>query len=163
METAIKKMKVLFVGREWKRKGLAVALDVMQGLRRERPHLEFHCYGVLDSDLPKSLGSKDGVIFHGFTKPDYSGCCLLIHPAQDEPFGMVVSEARACGVPCLISDQVGAAGLGFQDVAIFSLDQPLTDWISGGLGLIDGSQGAPEVPWSWDDLAVAHIRAYVDL
>lgn len=163
LKTAGDKTKVIFVGREWKRKGLSKALDIMRGLQLERPHLEFHCYGVSASDLPKRLRATRGVTFHGFTNPDYSGCCLLIHPAQDEPFGMVVSEARAFGIPCLVSDRVGAAGLGFRDVAIFSLEQPVEEWIKGGVRLIDGNNNIPEVLWSWDDLAVAHIKAYMDL
>jgi len=161
-ETAVDKTKVIFVGREWKRKGLSEALDIMRGLQLAKPHLEFHCYGVSTSELPKPLRTTRGVTFHGFTNPDYSSCCLLIHPAQDEPFGMVVSEARAFGIPCLVSDRVGAAGLGFRDVAIVSLEQPVEEWIRAGLRLIDSSQCIPEVLWSWDDLAVAHIKAYMD-
>lgn len=162
-ETTVNKTKVIFVGREWKRKGLAKAIDIMRGLQLEKPYLEFHCYGVSASDLPKQLRTIHGVTFHGFAKPDYTGCCLLIHPAQDEPFGMVVSEARAFGIPCLVSDRVGAVDLGFRDIAIFSLGQSVEEWIRGGLRLIDSNQCIPEVLWSWDDLAVAHIKAYMDL
>ena len=36
---------------------------------------------------------------------------LLVHPAGDEPFGRVVCEAMACGVPAVVRDDAGPASI----------------------------------------------------
>ena len=34
---------------------------------------------------------------------------VLVHPAKSEPYGMVVAEARAAGIPAIVSEVTGAA------------------------------------------------------
>jgi glycosyltransferase involved in cell wall biosynthesis len=54
---------------------------------------------------------------------------LLIHPANNEPYGMVVAEAMAAGVPVIVSDQCGVAS----DVStscgtVLALTEPPKEW-----------------------------------
>jgi glycosyltransferase involved in cell wall biosynthesis len=36
---------------------------------------------------------------------------VLVLPSLEEGFGLVVPQALACGLPCIVSDRVGAADL----------------------------------------------------
>jgi glycosyltransferase involved in cell wall biosynthesis len=38
----------------------------------------------------------------------YTASDLLVLPSEFEPWGLVVNEAMVCGVPAVVSDQVGA-------------------------------------------------------
>jgi glycosyltransferase involved in cell wall biosynthesis len=62
--------------------------------------------------LEENLGVK-GVAWCGFIQyeqlPIYYGLAsAFIHPATTEPWGLVVNEAAACGLPLLVSSTVGA-------------------------------------------------------
>lgn len=59
-------------------------------------------------------GRGPTVFFPGFRQIDelprfyaHAGC--FIHPALEEPWGLVINEAMACGLPVLSSNNVGAA------------------------------------------------------
>jgi glycosyltransferase involved in cell wall biosynthesis len=39
----------------------------------------------------------------------YAASDLLVHPAEWEPYGLIVNEAMVCGVPVIVSDRVGAS------------------------------------------------------
>lgn len=59
-------------------------------------------------------GLTDNLIVRGKTgrvQDYYHSLDLLFHPARFESFGLVVSEAAACGCPVLTSTRVGAAEL----------------------------------------------------
>lgn len=116
-----------FMGRDWKRKGLPKALEVFRHLHRADPTWTMLIAGCPPESLPGNLvsqalafgrderlarpSSEPAVQFLGRTDPqDFFGRIdVLIHPATDEPFGMVMSEALTCGVPVVFSDQCGAA------------------------------------------------------
>ncbi len=64
--------------------------------------------------LECSLG-LDGVIWPGFVQYDelplyYGLASAFVHAASSEPWGLVVNEAIASGLPVLVSRSVGAAG-----------------------------------------------------
>jgi 1,2-diacylglycerol 3-alpha-glucosyltransferase len=57
---------------------------------------------------------SSSVYFPGFRQIDelsrfyaHAGC--FVHPAEGEPWGLVINEAMACGLPILSGDNVGAA------------------------------------------------------
>lgn len=63
--------------------------------------------------MAQSLGVADKVRFLGFLNQTklpgaYLVSDLLVLPSEYETFGLVVSEAMACGLPVIVSDQVGA-------------------------------------------------------
>ncbi len=63
-------------------------------------------------NLEKELG-LEGVFWVGFRQyyqlPHYYGLAsAFVHPAKSEPWGLVVNEAAASGLPLLISRTVGA-------------------------------------------------------
>lgn len=61
----------------------------------------------------ETLGITDKIRFLGFVKyselPEvYTASDLLVHPAEWEPYGLIVNEAMVCGIPVIVSDRVGA-------------------------------------------------------
>jgi glycosyltransferase involved in cell wall biosynthesis len=69
--------------------------------------------GELRSEIDR-LGVGSDVHLLGFRNqselPDiYGASDVLVLPSDDEPWGLVVNEAMACGMAAVVSDQVGAA------------------------------------------------------
>ena len=62
----------------------------------------------------EALGVAQRVTFSGFTpRPEtvYRAADVFVYPSPYEPFGMVVTEAMASGLACLVGAEVGAAEL----------------------------------------------------
>jgi glycosyltransferase involved in cell wall biosynthesis len=84
------------------------------------------------------------VTFAGFQQiealPDYyAHAGAFVHPALVEPWGLVINEALACGLPVVASDRVGAAADLVRDgVTGFQFDPELTDVLTGLLGRLAG-------------------------
>jgi len=119
-----------FVGKEWKRKGLDVAVAVVAELRQRRPDIEFIVVGPEPEEIRHLFqGWTGGFRLLGETDatPLYASFDLLLHPARQEPYGMVVAESRAAGVPVLISDACGIAAELDSDMVLGS-QADVSDW-----------------------------------
>ncbi len=105
---------LLFAGNEFARKGLQTVLEALKGIAgsgirllvvgggRARP------YRQLATDLRISgqvtfAGRVDDMV------PYYGAADLFVFPTRYEPFGMVITEAMASGLPVLVSVAAGAA------------------------------------------------------
>lgn len=151
----------LFVGTEWKRKGLEKAVEIVRGLRAAGfGGATLTVCGPADSDVPRWISALPWVHVLGQVDPPYGCHDLLIHPALAEPFGMVIAEARAQGLPCVVSDRAGACGLGFQDLAVVELSAHLGAWVQVCQGLLRAERAGAEVLWSWDDLTERSLDLY---
>lgn len=151
--------KYLFVGKEWKRKGLDIAvgfLEQMQG----RAQIKLDVYGPANRDLPSFIKRSPIIDLKGWVDEiPWHEYAALIHPARNEPFGMVVSEARANGVPTLVSDRVGSSELGFEGLEVCQISASPKTWIEALHKLTARSTNyMPENKWSWNDLAKLHIK-----
>lgn len=109
---------LLFAGRLASEKRADVAIDVVKRLQNDG--LEVGLILVGDGPLRGQLEAmikKESVhhtAFLGFRQPGEMACLyamgdLLVHPADSEPWGLVVHEAMICGVPVLCSPKAGAA------------------------------------------------------
>jgi UDP-glucose:(heptosyl)LPS alpha-1,3-glucosyltransferase len=151
--------RFLFVGKEWKRKGLRRAIDVFEAFRAANPNAALDVFGVVSSDVPKKLSKKAGIRFKGWSSEiSWGNYDVLIHPAENEPFGMVIAEARSHGIAVLMSDRVGAADLAFDNVRIVPFDASLSEWVLALLELLASPDRLSEVKWTWNDLVDLHCQ-----
>ena len=100
----------LFVGRLVEVKGVSDLLAAHVSLGPTAPELLVAGEGPLRAKVE----STSGVRFLGFQHPQelielYTLADCLIVPSRDEPWGVVVNEALACGTPVVATDAVGAA------------------------------------------------------
>ena len=151
--------RLVFIGKEWKRKGLRRAIDVVEVFRWACPNAALDVYGIESSDIPKNLSKKAGVSFKGWSSAiPWANYDVLIHPAENEPFGMVIAEARSHGVAVLMSDRVGAADLAFNGIRIVPFNAPLSEWESALQELLASPNSSGEVKWTWNDLVDLHCQ-----
>ena len=151
--------RFVFVGKEWKRKGLRLAVDIFESFCTTDPHATLDVYGVDSSAVPKVMRERVGVRFMGWSQQiPWVQYDVLVHPADMEPFGMVIAEARAYGVAVIMSDQVGAADMAFNCARVVSIDAPVSEWVSELHTLLVSYDRSREVKWTWDDLLDLHCQ-----
>jgi glycosyltransferase involved in cell wall biosynthesis len=105
---------VLFVGNSWGRKGLRTAIEAIRGPGQENARLVVVGDGVaapfLDG-LPADVVER--IIFAGSQSQEverfYAAADVFILPTLYEPFGLVILEALASGVPSIVSACAGAS------------------------------------------------------
>ncbi|QTX05432.1 glycosyltransferase [Agromyces archimandritae] len=99
---------VLFVGRDFERKGGPELLEAFAGVRRRHPDTELLVVGPETADpiLPGVtwIGRVDD---RSALAEIYESAGVFCLPARYEPYGLVVQEAQANGLVCIVSD-VGA-------------------------------------------------------
>jgi UDP-glucose:(heptosyl)LPS alpha-1,3-glucosyltransferase len=146
-----------FAGREWKRKGLPLAVEVVAALRQRRPELEFRVVGPRPEDIRhlftdwhggyQLLGwRRDAEYFRDFD--------VLLHPARSEPYGMVISEAMAASVPVVVSDACGAAAQVSADSgAVVSLAADRQQWEAAIEQQLQRRAAPPAFRHGWDAVA----------
>lgn len=107
---------LLFVGHEFERKGLDIILKVMQELRDDKLSL-LVVGGDKDEKykrLADTMGLASKIRFIGRTskvEKYFAVADIFILPAVYEPFGLVIAEAMASGLPVIVSRNAGAAEL----------------------------------------------------
>ena len=156
-----------FIGREWRRKGLAFAARVVGSMREKDPDIRFKVAGCHPEEV-KSLFEdwQDGVELLGWCDPAefYRQIDLLILPSANEPFGMVVAEANASNVPVLISDECGIASLISSDHGeVLTLDnepENLLRWQQEGERLLMFNGPVVPLGLTWAALAKQHVALY---
>lgn len=104
--------RFLFVGRFELIKGLEILLAAWKELGIWRRDWELHLIG--NGSLKEKLTATPGIIINNFMQPDKlineiptAGCFIL--PSYGEPWGVVVHEFAAAGLPLILSDTVGAS------------------------------------------------------
>ena len=104
--------RFLFVGRFEPIKGLDTLLKAWQTLGDSKRDWELLLIG--NGSLKATLQDKPGVVVKDFMQPErlmeevaHGGCFIL--PSRGEPWGVVVHEFAAAGMPLIVSDVVGAA------------------------------------------------------
>ena len=149
-----------FVGKEWKRKGLDRAVEIVAELRKQRPKLRFAVAGPKPEEVRHLFdGWPGGYELLGETDstPLYAEFDLLLHPARQEPYGMVIAEARAAGVPVLVSDACGIASE-LDGASVLDGEAGLEAWVERCQALI----GIPVEPLrrGWRQVAEDQVRCY---
>lgn len=103
----------LYVGRYVSVKGLDVLLDAYRMYRRRASNpWPLICAGA--GPERGLLEGQEGVIERGFIQPDqlpalFAEASAFVLPSRKEPWGVVVQEAAAAGLPLICSEACGAA------------------------------------------------------
>lgn len=153
-----------FVGKEWKRKGLEMAIDIISKLHETRPKLKFVVVGPSPESI-RHLFSEATFNYELLGEIDarelYQQFDLLLHPAEKEPFGMVITEALSAGVPVVISDVCGAITevKGFNG-DVLSLNAPLGKWANTIDSRLERGEIAITYERSWREVATEYERVY---
>ena len=122
---------VLFVG-EYRRKGLATVVRAVGDLQDPRVHLL--AVGRGDAEHFRALAAQAGIAgratFAGPTRDVeqvFGAADLFAFPTYYEPFGMVITEAMASGLPVITSRSAGASEMITEGVSGLLLDRPGDD------------------------------------
>ena len=116
----------LFVGTDWVRKCLLTVLDALARV----PDALLYAVGPYDPASYRRYAEVAGVAERVLFPPRradiisyYAAADAVVAPSFYEPFGMVPLEAVACGVPVIITRQMGVAEILDEESAIV-LDDP---------------------------------------
>jgi glycosyltransferase involved in cell wall biosynthesis len=134
--------RFLFVGRFEKMKGVDLQAEAWRMVGDKKRDWELHFIG--NGSLRGYLETQSGVFVHGFMQPDqlkneiqHYGCFIL--PSRNEPWGVVIQEFAAAGLPIICSNSCGAApvflihglnGFKFKSGDICSLSSKMLDIIN---------------------------------
>jgi glycosyltransferase involved in cell wall biosynthesis len=103
----------VIVGRNERQKGLDLLAPALRKILEAKPELKFHFYGTgstkpivtrLEKRFPRN------VFNHGYEIDKdkiYSGKKYLVLTSREEPFGLVIIEAMAYGLPVVVSKTAG--------------------------------------------------------
>lgn len=109
-----KETVVLFVGSEFRRKGLdnlipAIGEDMRLFVVGKGERYEHY------KKLAEQSGIEDRVHFEGFAEEDvrnyYAMADVVVLPSLSEAFGMTVLEGMACGLPVVVNQSAGASAV----------------------------------------------------
>lgn len=95
--------KILFVGRDFERKGGYLLLDAFKILKSERRDIELHIAGPTSNP---NIEGINGVYYYGDASHDLisdlmNKCDLFCMPSYYEAYGLVFIEALVYGLPCI--------------------------------------------------------------
>jgi UDP-glucose:(heptosyl)LPS alpha-1,3-glucosyltransferase len=155
-----------FVGKEWQRKGLPLAVEIVAQLRQTRPQLQFVVIGVPPADIQSLFADwQGGYQLQGWhPNAPYPDFDVLLHPAKAEPYGMVISEAMATAVPVVISDRCGAAAqVSPASGEVLSLDAPVADWVAAVQNQLNRTTPVPPFVRSWQEMAREYVQVYQNI
>jgi glycosyltransferase involved in cell wall biosynthesis len=104
--------RFLYIGRFEAIKGLEALLEAWRILGQSKKDWELHLIG--NGSLQSRLSKVPGIVVQDFMQPEEliqevakAGCFVL--PSRREPWGVVVHELAAAGLPLILSNIVGAA------------------------------------------------------
>jgi glycosyltransferase involved in cell wall biosynthesis len=98
--------RVLFVGKDWERKGGPELVGAMQQAREVHPGASLVVAGCTPDRMPEWVEILGDLPFARIAEL-FAGAAILAVPTRAEPFGLVFVEALSCGVPVVASD-IGA-------------------------------------------------------
>jgi glycosyltransferase involved in cell wall biosynthesis len=107
-------LKLLYVGRISKEKGLSVLVDAVKKLGDH--HKNFHLIVVGEGPYLKEMKTaltNEPVVFTGYLTGEclshvYASSDIFVFPSSVDTFGNVVLEAQASCIPVVVTDQGGA-------------------------------------------------------
>ncbi|MES1981390.1 MAG: glycosyltransferase family 4 protein [Pseudomonadota bacterium] len=158
---------ICFVGKEWKRKGLPLAVPIAAQLRRVRPNLELWVIGPEPQEVQHLFADwQGGYRLLGWRNDTtyLQDIDVLLHPAKAEPYGMVISEAMAACVPVVVSDKCGAAAqVSAESGKVLSLRDPVDSWMAAVDHELARISSPPQFVHGWDRVAGEYEQIYLQM
>ncbi len=104
--------KIIFVGRQSFLKGIDLLLDIWQVVNTNHPDWKLEIYGqqLSEFDTPKEIEKRGLTHSVMIYKPvttiseKYVTSSILLMTSRIETFGLVLTEAMSCGLPCIAFD-----------------------------------------------------------
>jgi UDP-glucose:(heptosyl)LPS alpha-1,3-glucosyltransferase len=155
-----------FVGKEWQRKGLPWAVQMVATLRRTRPNMQLYVVGPAPADVAHLFADwQGGYKLIGWSdQAHYAAFDVLLHPAKAEPYGMVISEAMAAKVPVVISDVCGAAAhVTAASGAVLPLSASLDTWVGALDQQLSRREPVPQYERGWCKVAQEYEKIYAEI
>ncbi len=155
---------IIFIGQEWKRKGLEKAIQIVKAIKIIKPTLEFWVLGPEAKDIAELFKDWDkGYRLLGWqdSSPYLAKASLLIHPALAEPYGMAIAEANSIGIPVVVSSECGIANLITEKSGqILSTESSTDFWVKACIEELNRTSSVKRISKSWHELAEDHIQIY---
>lgn len=153
-----------FVGKEWQRKGLPLAVEIVAQLRRERPNLELWVVGPQPQEVQHLLAAWQGgykLLGWRSDTAHLQQIDVLLHPARAEPYGMVITEAMAAQARVVVSDVCGAkTQVSAEAGAVVPLNAPLEQWVSAVRSQLKRDGAPPLYTYGWREVALEYEAIY---
>jgi UDP-glucose:(heptosyl)LPS alpha-1,3-glucosyltransferase len=142
-----------FVGKEWQRKGLPLAVEIVRKLQHERPQLELWVVGPQPAEVQHLFSEwQGGYKLLGWRNDSahLQRIDLLLHPARAEPYGMVITEAMAAQARVVVSDKCGAkTQVSAESGVVVALDASLEQWAEAVSKQLQCDSAPPVYVHSW--------------
>ena len=111
------RFQIVFAGQLSLRKGIGCLLDAMAQI--DDGEIDLHLYGSslpeteldLNAYQAKPRLHRHGAVSQNTLAEAFRSADVLVLPSIEEGFGLVVPQALNCGLPCIVSDAVGASDL----------------------------------------------------
>lgn len=104
-------LKLLFIGRDYNRKGLIELLEAFRVVMKNHANVKFYCVSDLPAKLQDKYTNDRTYFFPGaFPHEDilrkfFMTCDLYVMPTHEDTYGVVYAEALSCGVPVVCTRQ----------------------------------------------------------
>lgn len=105
--------RFVFVGRLHENKGIDVLLEAWVALGKQVKH-DWELLIIGDGPLEGRFSAAERVIYKSFMQPEdlageIASAGVFVLPSRKEPWGVVIHEFAAAGLPLILSDACGAA------------------------------------------------------
>jgi glycosyltransferase involved in cell wall biosynthesis len=98
--------RILFVGRDWRRKGGDVLLEAFREVRNRLPKCEMVVVGTRNVAVEEGVTVLGEVASRDELSKLYMRASLVCLPSRYEPYGFAAIEGMAHGVPCVVSTAI---------------------------------------------------------